>query len=166
MAQYNNIKRIGVISDTHIPTRAPRLPVKIHDIFNGVNLIIHAGDIVSDGPILELGMIAPVAAVKGNMDYPELNLPDELTLNINDRFTLCVNHGTGSPSDICHRLYKKFYERNPYMIIFGHTHLAEDKVINGLRYLNPGSPTSGRGRDTVAVITFNEIELKTEFIEI
>ena len=63
---------IGVISDTHIPTRADKIPEKVFDVFKNVDLIVHAGDIVSIGVIEELEKIAEVIAVHGNDDPPEL----------------------------------------------------------------------------------------------
>ncbi|RUM87908.1 MAG: YfcE family phosphodiesterase, partial [Thermodesulfatator sp.] len=59
--------KTGIISDTH-----GTLPEKVLDIFQGVDLILHAGDIGSLHIIKELGSIAPVKAVHGNMDYGKI----------------------------------------------------------------------------------------------
>ena len=61
-------KIIGVISDTHIPTRGTMLPKTVLSAFENVDYIIHAGDLVELTVIDELEQIAPVLAVQGNMD--------------------------------------------------------------------------------------------------
>ena len=60
--------KVGVISDTHVPAIVPSLPPAVFDIFKGVDLILHAGDIVDLSVLDELRAIAPVEAVAGNMD--------------------------------------------------------------------------------------------------
>jgi hypothetical protein len=62
--------KVGVLSDTHVPTIVRALPPAIFDIFKGVDLIMHAGDIVELSVLDELRTIAPVEAVAGNMDDP------------------------------------------------------------------------------------------------
>lgn len=64
--------RIGVISDTHVPVRARALPGAVFDIFAGVDLILHAGDLITLDVLAELQTIAPVLAVHGNVDRPEV----------------------------------------------------------------------------------------------
>ena len=58
------VKKIGVISDTHGLVRS-----EINEFFKDCDLIIHAGDIVSNDVILELQKICKVEAVRGNNDY-------------------------------------------------------------------------------------------------
>jgi uncharacterized protein len=60
--------RIGVLSDTHIPLRARILPPVLFELFAGVNLILHAGDLIDEQVIKDLSAIAPVEAVAGNLD--------------------------------------------------------------------------------------------------
>ena len=59
---------IGLISDTHIPDRRVKLPEKVLETFENVDLILHAGDITSQRVIDELEKSGPVIAVKGNRD--------------------------------------------------------------------------------------------------
>ena len=59
---------IGVVSDTHIPARAPFLPSSLFGLLDGVDLILHAGDIEEESVLDELRALAPVEAVAGNMD--------------------------------------------------------------------------------------------------
>ena len=60
--------KIGVISDTHIPERASAIPPQVLEGFKGVDLILHAGDLVDLSVLEELKKIAKVRAVVGNMD--------------------------------------------------------------------------------------------------
>ena len=147
-----NISKIGVISDTHIPTRAKQLPVAVFSHFKGVDLIIHCGDIVEQNVLVELAAIAPVYAVKGNMDSHDIKEPSELIIEINKKFTLCVSHGTGSPFDTKERLSKKFRAYKPYMIIHGHTHLPEISAYSDIKIFNPGSCTNGHDYNSIGIL--------------
>ena len=61
--------RIGLISDTHIPTAGRDLWPQVYDALRGVDLIMHAGDL-HDPIVLDwLEALAPVLAVSGNGDY-------------------------------------------------------------------------------------------------
>ena len=61
--------RIGLISDTHIPTAAKELWPQIYEAFRGVDLIMHAGDLMVPEVIDWLEAVAPVMAVWGNGDF-------------------------------------------------------------------------------------------------
>src|SRR5687768_11958359 len=63
--------RFGLISDTHMPERCPVLPTALNDVFRGVDLILHAGDLGELSVLDRLGAIAPVVAVHGNDDTAE-----------------------------------------------------------------------------------------------
>jgi predicted phosphodiesterase len=68
--------KIGVISDTHVSASGRRvLPPRLWQDFDGAELILHAGDLTSPRVVSELETIAPVLAITGNNDAPELNLP-------------------------------------------------------------------------------------------
>ncbi len=119
---------IGVISDTHSMWR-PRL----EDIFAGVNLIIHAGDIGDAGILDELRRLAPVQAVRGNVDKGEWakQLPD----------TLAVTVGTAQLY-VLHDLEQ--LDLDPAAagfaaVISGHTHKSLVRQQGSVLYLNPGS---------------------------
>ena len=61
--------RIGLLSDTHIAWEEKELPRKVFEIFYGVDLILHGGDIYAHSVLDELGRIAPVLAALGDDDY-------------------------------------------------------------------------------------------------
>ena len=65
-------ERIGVISDTHIDGRRRVIPAAVWQTFAGVDCILHAGDIARQDVLDALAALAPVHAVYGNMDPPEL----------------------------------------------------------------------------------------------
>lgn len=145
--------RIGVISDTH-----GRLPAGIHDAFQGVVLILHAGDIGSEHIIAELETIARVVAVRGNVDtdstYPDTR---RLTLEGVDIF-LCHE-----PSRIVN------LTPMPDIIIHGHTHIPKNRKEGQTLWLNPGTagkPQFGQSERTVAILTIGEGEPTAEIITV
>ena len=64
--------KIGVISDTHIPRAAQKIPDEIYNAFRDADLILHAGDLLNISVLEELNKIAKTEAVYGNMDEPEV----------------------------------------------------------------------------------------------
>lgn len=136
--------RIGVLSDTHIPRRARVIPSEVFEGFSGVELIIHAGDLVSPEVLSELSVIAPVHAVYGNMDPPEVRqlLPRTRTVEVGD-WRIGVVHGDGKAGTTVQRARRAFDE--VHCVVFGHSHrpLCE-RQEDGVLLFNPGSPTDRR----------------------
>ena len=119
---------IGVISDTH-----GHLPSGVPEVFKNIDLIIHAGDIGDENVLDELSRIAPIVAVRGNMDFGKWTkkLPDEETIEIGP-IVLYVRHNSGKLEVDPNRAGFK-------AVISGHTHRPEIYEKNGIRFLNPGS---------------------------
>jgi putative phosphoesterase len=131
--------RIGVLSDTHIPERARFLPRALLAQFAQVDHIFHAGDIVRVSVLDELAALAPVTAVRGNMDGAEARLSLKASLTL-EGISLGLIHGHGgSKADIRERIRREF--DNPRVIVYGHTHEAYWGEERGVWFLNPGSPT-------------------------
>lgn len=65
-------RRIGVISDTHIPSRATRIPEAALRLFADVDLILHAGDVSTLTELQPLQSLAPVYAVHGNVEADDV----------------------------------------------------------------------------------------------
>jgi putative phosphoesterase len=135
-------KTVGLISDTHIPVRARCIPKMVFKIFENVDFIVHAGDLVELAVIDELEQLAPVLAVHGNMDGPEVSgaLPKLNSLKISD-WKIGVMHdpstlfGMGKMREIA--------KRNGFnVLVFGHTHNSSIKWEGKTLYINPGSPTN------------------------
>jgi putative phosphoesterase len=149
--------KVGVISDTHVPVAAPSLPTAIFEIFKGVDLILHAGDIVNQSVLDELSVIAPVEAVAGNMDGNELHLRlsarKVLTLG---RFSVGLTHGKYRIDMQKEMIRKEFSDVD--LIVFGHSHMPVWERAFGVWFLNPGSPTDKRYApyNSVALLTVGD----------
>lgn len=134
------MKRIGVISDTHIPRAASDLPERVCREFQGVDMILHAGDLIEMSVLKKLRDIAPTRAVSGNMDTHEVKeaLPQKETINVGG-FKIGLMHGYGPPAKVIDVVSKEF--RGMDVIVFGHSHSAFCERINDTLFFNPGSPT-------------------------
>src|SRR4030066_416101 len=73
MANLKASKTVGLIADTHVPARARCIPKMVFKIFENADFIVHAGDLVRLSVIDELEQLAPVLAVHGNMEGPEVS---------------------------------------------------------------------------------------------
>ena len=140
-ANFKVGKTIGLISDTHVPKRAQRIPQKVFEIFKKVDYIIHAGDLVELAVIDELEQLAPVLAVHGNMDGLEVSgaLPRLNALKIFD-WKIGVMHDP----NILYGLSKmrEIVKQNGFNVfVYGHTHTSSIKWEGKTLYINPGSPT-------------------------
>jgi len=163
------IKTIGLISDTHIPSRAASLPKEVFTSFENVDYIIHAGDIVELSVIDTLEQIAPVLAVHGNIDPPEVQsaLPTLNSLKILDR-----KIGVIHDPDILYGMDKmrELVKTNGFdVLVYGHTHNANIKWEENILYINPGSPTSPSSllnKPSVALIKITKDSIIPEIIYI
>lgn len=135
--------KIGVISDTHIPLRARKIPEIVFNSFRDVDMIIHAGDIVEEEVLDILSKYAPVEAVSGNVDPYTIRkkLPQKLELELAG-YQIAVIHGHNVRGHLMNALGYIFPEAD--IIIFGHTHKPCTELINGQLHFNPGSPTDRR----------------------
>jgi putative phosphoesterase len=147
---------LGVISDTHIPDRAPRLNPRVLEVFRraDVQQILHAGDIMTQAVLDELAQVAPVRAVCGNRDVWNLkHLPRHLQLEV-DGVRIGLTHGHGTLSNYIYekfdialkgkrvgrylqRVVADFPEAD--VIVFGHLHVPGILNLEGKLVLNPGS---------------------------
>lgn len=134
--------RIGVISDTHLAGYDAKLKKIIDEHFIDVDIVIHAGDLVSL-QVLDMFENKEVKAVCGNMDYPSVKeqLPDQLLFALNG-FKIGVTHGWGSSGGIEERILTTIGKQD--CIIYGHTHYPVCHKNHGVLFFNPGSPTDKR----------------------
>jgi len=149
--------RIAILSDTHIPTRLGALPGRVYEICAECDLILHSGDIVEREVIRDLERFAPLKAVHGNMDPYDISTryPESLILDI-EGFKICMTHGTGSRFGIENRIYKRFKDLKPDVIIFGHSHVFHSDIHEGTLRLNPGALCERKGRRSFAVLTLEK----------
>jgi putative phosphoesterase len=141
--------RIVVIADTHV-SKLEYLPKKIVAVLSTVNLIIHAGYFTDLRLLTELRQLREVKAVHGNMDSRELKtvLPAKEVVVIENK-RIGVTHGSGAPWGIEERV-RRVFESNPIeIIIYGHSHRSQNKVINGILFFNPGKATDSFGILTI-----------------
>jgi putative phosphoesterase len=142
VANIKASKTVGLISDTHVPARAPRIPKMVFKIFENVDFIVHAGDLVQLDVIDELEQLAPVLAVHGNMDGPDVSgaLPKLNTLKIYG-WKIGVMH---DPNTLFGRgKMREIAKQNGFnAFVYGHTHNASIKWEGQMLYVNPGSPTN------------------------
>lgn len=135
--------KLGVISDTHARSFS-ELPQNLLKALTGVDLIVHAGDIVAMDVIRGLESIAPVSGVYGNMDYPEVRVefPQQRVIEINGR-KIGLVHGNGGPGEIRERVRRLFPVVD--VIVYGHSHGAVNEIYKGALLFNPGSTRESFG---------------------
>jgi putative phosphoesterase len=117
---------VGVISDTHGLLRPEVFP-----LFDGVDLILHAGDIGDPQVLEKLRAIAPVAAIRGNNDTERWakDIPETRIVPIGEIHVYMIHNVKEmetSPSDC-------------QVVVAGHSHRPVIEKREGVLFLNPGS---------------------------
>ncbi|MCW4010537.1 MAG: metallophosphoesterase [Candidatus Bathyarchaeota archaeon] len=141
LPKITSAKTVGLISDTHIPSRAKAIPEYVFRVFENVDYIIHAGDLVDLSVIEELERCAPVLAVHGNMDSANLCsvLPEVDSMKLMD-YKIGVIHDPGSLYGM--EKLREVAKQNLFdVLVFGHTHSSSVKWEGKTLFVNPGSPT-------------------------
>ena len=135
--------RMLVISDTH----ARALPATVWAAVDSVDLVIHAGDWVSTALLDELSARVDVLGVWGNNDGDDLRsrLPEVARRSL-DGLRFAVVHETGPSAGRDQRMRQLYPDVD--VLVFGHSHIPWDSQFEGLRLLNPGSPTDRRRQPT------------------
>jgi uncharacterized protein len=136
--------RAVVLADTHAPRRWRRCPPAVAEHLRGADLILHAGDICTASVLDELAGYAPVQAVRGNNDGPDVaawGAPETLELNLAGLEAAMI-HDSGPAAGRAARLRRRFPAAR--LILFGHSHIPLDQAGHGIRIFNPGSPTDRR----------------------
>ncbi|HMH83303.1 MAG TPA: metallophosphoesterase family protein [Gemmatimonadales bacterium] len=131
--------RLGVISDTHGLLRS-----EVFEVFTQVDHILHAGDVGTPEILIELEAIAPVTAVYGNADPPDVRsrLPRVAILEL-DGFDIVVTHG----DQFGHPTPAKLHEAFPRaeIIVYGHTHKPLLELVDRtVTVMNPGGAGAAR----------------------
>lgn len=149
--------RIGVISDTHGVLRP-----EARGALAGCERIVHAGDVGDEEILEQLARVAPVEAVRGNVDIERWarRLPETLVVDVGGR-TLYVLHDLAT------------LDLDPGAagidaVIYGHSHRPDIDRRNGTLYLNPGSAGPRRFHlpASVAILTIQDGNLDAEIVEI
>jgi putative phosphoesterase len=136
--------RLLLISDTHVPVRARSLPAQVWHEVERADVVLHAGDWVDVRLLDELEQRARrLLGVVGNNDGPALRarLPEVARATIGG-VRIAVVHETGAKQGRERRALERFPDID--LLVFGHSHIPWDTSLDGLRLLNPGSPTDRR----------------------
>jgi putative phosphoesterase len=136
---------IGIVSDTHMPSRGQQLPAALVEGLQGVDMILHAGDWTAPYIVELFASIAPVDGVIGNNDGPELyrTFGKRKLLTIEGR-RIGIIHGDGYKRTTVENAHSAFAEGEAELIIFGHSHSPWLTTERGVVLFNPGSPTDKR----------------------
>jgi putative phosphoesterase len=135
---------IAVISDTHLPRGARRLPDSCVKRLRRAELILHAGDVMTAAALGELELLGPpVLAVHGNVDDAELRrrLPVARVVDAGGA-RIGMVHDAGPAKGRLARLRRRFPDSDA--VVFGHSHLPLHERQEGFQIFNPGSPTERR----------------------
>jgi uncharacterized protein len=146
--------RLVLTADTHVPGRARDLPEPLWRAVEAADVVVHAGDWV-DVALLDRvqARAARLVAVYGNNDRPPLRarLPEVARVELNG-VRLAVVHETGPAGGRESRCMRRFPDCD--VLVFGHSHIPWDSTApNGLRLLNPGSPTDRRRQPVATYLT-------------
>ena len=153
-AQNPVVMVVGVISDTHGLMRPEAL-----DALRGSHLILHAGDIGSSAVLDSLVSIAPVIAVRGNVDGPWADaIPSTTAVEIGN-LTVYMLHDLK-------QLDVKPESAGFAAVISGHSHVPHEERNNGVLYFNPGSAGPRRFKLPVSLgrLTIDDDHVRSEII--
>jgi putative phosphoesterase len=144
---------IGVISDTHGLVRAEALTV-----LRGCDAIVHAGDIGKPEVLEQLEALAPLTAIRGNVDTWAVDLPDTAVLAL-----------AGKRFYVIHDVKELGLDPRSAglaAVISGHSHVPKSEMRDGVLYLNPGSAGPRRFRLPIGVakIRVREDGLEAELV--
>ena len=150
--------KIGVISDTH-----DYLDPKVLELFEGVDHILHAGDVGTAFITFQLEQVAPVTAVFGNTDAG-LSLKETEVVEL-DGWKYLVHHIV-NPRELGDRVQSRITRERPDVVVFGHTHKPFSQMLGGILYFNPGyagKPRFGAER-SVAILSWKDGGIQPKFI--
>jgi len=161
---------LAIVSDTHLPRGARRLPDACVERMRAADLILHAGDFVSVSVLEEIEALGPpVAAVYGNVDEPEVLMrlpPARLVAAGSARIAML--HDAGAAAGRLERMRRRFPDADA--VVFGHSHipLHEQDFDGGFQIFNPGSPTERRRspRHTMGMCRAESGELRFDLVDL
>lgn len=152
---------MAVLSDTHAPRRWKACPPRVAEHLRDADLILHAGDVCVPAVLDELQAYAPVHAVCGNNDGPDVvawGAPETLELEVAG-LRVAMIHDSGQKTGRAARLHRLFPDAD--LVVFGHSHIPMDLTEAGVRIFNPGSPTDRRRQPhgTIGLLTIEDGQL-------
>lgn len=160
--------QIAIISDTHLPRGARRLPERCISLLRDSDLLVHAGDFVRISVLEELRTLGEVSGVAGNVDDAELRaqLPTAALVPIGSA-TLGIVHDAGPARGRLERMRRRFPQADA--VVFGHSHIPlHERAPDGFQIFNPGSATDRRRapRHTMGIARLDGRRIDFETIEL
>jgi putative phosphoesterase len=148
------VRRVALVSDTHGLLRP-----EVVCALAGVERILHMGDVGSPDVLVGLSAVAPLTAVRGNVDHGAWTCELEAT-----ELVSCF----GSSLYLIHNLAE--LDLDPLaagvaMVLYGHTHVPKEEEKGGVRYVNPGSIGPRRFHLPVSFAFLGE-DLSVEFVRL
>jgi putative phosphoesterase len=140
------LMKIGLIADTHMPGAIKELWPQVFETFDGVDAILHAGDLHTLEIVDRLEEVAPtwVAAGNGDVGIVDDRLRDTWELEF-EAISVGMIHRFPSPErkspELLSNYVTRHFVKSPHVMVFGHTHLESIHHIDDLICINPGSPT-------------------------
>ena len=119
-------------------------PPRVAEHLRGADLILHAGDVCTAAVLVELAEYAPVVAVLGNNDGPDVaawGADPTVELDL-EGLSVAMLHDSGAATSRLVRMRRKFPGAD--LVVFGHSHIPLDESAGDFRIFNPGSPTDRR----------------------
>ncbi len=169
------IARIGLVSDTHMPTRCAALPAAVFAVLRGVDVVLHAGDVGELWVLDQLSAIAPVIAVHGNDETAEVQreLPYQQLVVIGGvRILLTHAHYPDRAEELESRNNDDWQPKlarraamgqraGARIVVFGHTHIPMAVAHDGVLLINPGAlaapnPTVRQRVQSVAILCIRD----------
>jgi len=130
-----------ILADTHVPRFRAELPEGLRPYLDACDVILHAGDVTDPALLDGLAAHAPVLAVRGNADGPDLaawGAPERIETRIGG-VEVAMVHDAGPSRGRPARLARWFPRAE--LVVYGHSHIPS-VVRDGPRlFVNPGSPT-------------------------
>lgn len=133
-----------MLADTHSPRFWKGCPPAVAHHLYDADLILHAGDVCTADVLTTLEQFAPVHAVLGNNDRPEVTdwgAPETQLLDLAG-LAVAMIHDSGTTKGRTARMRRRFPTAD--LVVFGHSHIPMDLTGDGIRIFNPGSPTDER----------------------
>jgi putative phosphoesterase len=159
---------VAVISDTHLPRRARRLPEACVERLRAADAILHAGDFMELEILDALQALGPpVHAVRGNVDSPQLvaRLPLQRIVEF-EAVRIGMVHDAGPAPGRLERMRRRFPDAQA--VVFGHSHIPLHEEHEGFQIFNPGSPTERRRAPThtMGLATIERDAVRFELIDL
>ena len=152
--------KVLLLSDTHSNVRDAVSVIRRSD---GLDMFFHMGDTYQDAVRIHEDTGLPMKAVSGNMDgfrvgpaVEVFSLQDlRFLLTHGDRFHVNRDRSV---------LYSEALRRRADVVCYGHTHIARDEVIEGVRFINPGSLKGGKRKYAIMTIDQGNLSLAMQHL--